>query len=156
VTAADSIAQLEGFPGCLDSLVGGLGQAEALARPDPESWSLLEYLCHVRDYATMLDDLVRRGLEESIPEIVLKTNDELAAQHSYRSQAPASVMADLLEVRSRTVRDLRRLDAAGFERQLSHPRRGAVTIAWLLERWVAHEAEHLEDFRRLSLEVIAK
>ena len=64
-------------------------------RPDPTTWSALEYAAHVRDAFGAYASRVRRTLDEDRPELTGPGPDELAESNRYNDQDPATVADEL-------------------------------------------------------------
>src|SRR5574341_2615827 len=61
--------ELANSTGMIRALLGGITQDEARVKPDPESWSILEVICHVydeerEDFREHLDFILHRQNEE--------------------------------------------------------------------------------------------
>ncbi|WP_243059766.1 methyltransferase domain-containing protein [Nocardioides sp. SR21] len=69
---------------------------DAAVRPDPATWSTLEYACHVRDVNRIFDLRVGLMLDEDDPTFVNWDQDETAIAEKYGEQDPATVSAELL------------------------------------------------------------
>src|ERR1700679_2484811 len=70
------------------------GDEEVLRRrPSPETWSPLEYACHVRDVALMQRDRLYVALVEDEPSFKPMYREQRVAFDRYDSQTP-SVVAD--------------------------------------------------------------
>src|SRR6478735_2892766 len=70
---------------------------DAAVRPDPATWSTLEYACHVRDVNRIFDLRVGLMLDEDDPTFANWDQDETAIAERYGEQDPATVSAELLE-----------------------------------------------------------
>lgn len=71
--------------------------ADAATRPDPTTWSPLEYACHVRDVNRIFDVRVGLMLAEDDPQFPNWDQDETAVAERYAEQDPATVSAELLD-----------------------------------------------------------
>ena len=69
---------------------------DAGARPQPTTWSPLEYACHVRDVHRVFGRRVGLMLAEDDPVFDNWDQDETARAERYAEQHPATVAADLL------------------------------------------------------------
>lgn len=65
-------------------------------RPRPDTWSPLEYACHVRDVFRVYDERLRRMLTEDGPRYANWDQDATAVERNYASQDPAQVSAELV------------------------------------------------------------
>lgn len=73
-----------------------LGLADAGTRPDPATWSPLEYACHVRDVHRIFDLRVAMMLDQDDPRFPNWDQDVTAVDERYGEQDPATVSVELL------------------------------------------------------------
>jgi SAM-dependent methyltransferase len=71
--------------------------ADVGVRPDPATWSPLEYACHVRDVNRIFVHRVGLMLDEDEPTFANWDQDETAIAQRYAEQDPATVAAELLD-----------------------------------------------------------
>ncbi len=71
--------------------------ADAARRPEPATWSPLEYAAHVRDVHRVFDVRVGLMLTEDDPTFANWDQDETALAERYAEQAPAVVSAELMD-----------------------------------------------------------
>lgn len=64
-------------------------------RPDPQTWSVLEYACHVRDVHRIFAGRLRQMLDETSPTFANWDQDVTALEDDYASQDPQTVTAEL-------------------------------------------------------------
>ncbi len=69
----------------------------ATVRPDPATWSALEYACHVRDVHRVFDTRLRLMLDQLDPQFPNWDQDETAVAERYAEQDPATVSVEMLE-----------------------------------------------------------
>lgn len=75
-------------------------------RPDPATWSALEYGCHVRDVCRLFDERTRLVLAEDRPTFPNWDQDATAVAERYGEQDPvlvAAALTDAARAWSRTV-----------------------------------------------------
>ena len=77
-------------------------------RPDPTTWSPLEYACHVRDVHKVFGERVRMMLAVDDPLFENWDQDAAAVAGAYRDQAPAAVAAELVAAAAAVSKQLRR------------------------------------------------
>lgn len=70
---------------------------DAAERPDPGTWSPLEYACHVRDVHTIFAERLRAMLAEDTPTFANWDQDETAVAEKYSEQDPQAVDVELVE-----------------------------------------------------------
>lgn len=76
---------------------GALDGRDAADRPDPQTWSKLEYACHVRDVHRIFAERVRLMLESDDPQFANWDQDVTAVEDRYAEQDPAVVAVELIE-----------------------------------------------------------
>jgi hypothetical protein len=74
-----------------------LARPDAASRPDPATWSPLEYACHVRDVCRLFEQRLRLMLTEDSPTFANWDQDETAVAQRYAEQDPALVARELAE-----------------------------------------------------------
>lgn len=75
--------------------VAALGRADAAVRPNPQTWSVLEYACHVRDAHRVFDERVALMLAEDDPAFANWDQDQTAVDERYHLQDPTVVGTEL-------------------------------------------------------------
>jgi hypothetical protein len=124
-----------------------LAASAARDRPDPQTWSPLEYACHVRDVHRVFDGRLAAMLGEDDPLFDNWDQDEAAVEDRYREQQPDAVATELVAAAA-AVADR----YAGVRReQWQRPGRrsnGSVFTVDTLARYHLHDVEHhLADVR---------
>jgi len=121
------------------------------AHPRPDSWSALEYGCHVRDVLRFQRDRVILAQTAPTPRFESMRRDERAVEDCYNEQEPARVAEEIVAAAARLTRALAGLTEAGWLRTGLYPwpEPQVRTVEWIGRR-TAHElAHHLFDERRL-------
>ena len=82
-----------------EAWAGRLGGEDAALRrrPDPATWSVLEYACHVRDVFRVFDERLVRMLTEDNPAYANWDQDATAVESRYGEQRPTTVATELRE-----------------------------------------------------------
>ena len=70
---------------------------EAAVRPEPTTWSTLEYACHVRDVHRIFASRLEAMLFGEVPHFDDWDQDAAAVDAAYHSQDPAQVDVELVE-----------------------------------------------------------
>jgi hypothetical protein len=106
--------------------VGALHRLDARERPEPSTWSVLEYGAHVRDVHRVMGGRLVSMLEQDDPLFANWDQDETAVTDRYDLQDPAAVAQELSEATDRSAdafdavteeqwdRPGRRSDGSGF------------------------------------------
>ena len=74
-----------------------LRRPDVAERPDDETWSALEYACHVRDVFRLFDRRLALMLDEDGPRFANWDQDETAVAERYGEQDPAAVAVELAD-----------------------------------------------------------
>jgi hypothetical protein len=147
---AQAIRALGALPEALDQRLADLDDAQLHFKPDPDHFSVLENICHLRDievegYAWRLELL----LEEDDPVLPDLDGAALARERRYQTQAFAPALQAFLEARRRNLETLARLAPVDLERRGEFGEMGVIDLAQLLDMWVAHDREHLQELDQL-------
>ena len=114
-------------------------------RPNPQTWSPLEYACHVRDTMGVFEARLHLMLTEDNPNFPNWDQDQTAVDGRYNEQDPVEVSSTLIAVVESV--------AAGFEAvaddQWQRPAQrsdGAIFTVETLGRYLIHDpVHHLHD-----------
>lgn len=146
----DAIAALGSLPEALVQRTRGLDEARLRFKPDTHVFSVLENVCHLRDievegYAQRLELL----LEEDMPLLPDLDGAALCRVRRYNQQAFAPALQAFTAARDANLQALRRLAPVDLERRGEYENLGIVTLDQLLDMWVAHDREHLQELDQL-------
>lgn len=137
ISPAQAEAEIRGYPDALD----GVNETALRRRPEPGTWSMLEYACHVRDVYAVYTDRVRRALAEHNPVLEPMHNQRRAARDGYNRQLPSQVL-DALEVNvGNFLKQLDAIDGTRWTRTVTRLPGETRTVLWLV-RQAAHEGRH--------------
>jgi PIN domain nuclease of toxin-antitoxin system len=152
ISPGDALVAVRSFPRRYRALLTTLEQEEGPdsvlhRRPDPGTWSAVEYTAHLAD---VLDDLatsIRRVMVEDRPRVRAWDADQRAAEQRYAEQDSEQALAALDAACARLARVLDDVDPGDWNRAgtLDWGERDALTLA----RDAVHEgAHHLRDLER--------
>lgn len=117
-------------------------------RPDPQTWSALEYTAHVADVLDLLGPAIRLVMVKDDPEVTSFDNDERAVAKRYNELERAEVLGWLELACGELAGVLESVKADDWTRagRLEAGERDALTLA----RDGVHEgAHHLRDVQRV-------
>ncbi len=141
------------------ALLTGVTQEEARAKPDPETWSILEVLCHLYDEE-------REDFRDRLDLILFRPNDEWrltdppgwVTSRRYNEQDFRTMKEKFFGERSRSLDWLKGLAEAEWHASRTAPF-GTLTAGEVFCSWVAHDNLHLRqlvELRRSRLERITE
>jgi hypothetical protein len=120
-------------------------------RPDPDTWSALEYACHVRDVLSIQRDRITQTLVEDHPTYVPMNREQRLLDGDYNEQDPVAVGTELVANAKEFVAAGAGLTGGELLRTglYNYPTPTDRSLDWLLHH-VAHEVQHhLYDVRRV-------
>jgi hypothetical protein len=146
----DAIAALRAMLAALEQRVAGLDEAQLHFKPAPDTFSVLEGICHLRDievegYARRL----RLMLETEDPLLPDLDGAALARERRYDRQPFAPALETFSIARRGNLQRLASLGAAQLERRGRFENVGEVTLSRLLELWVEHDRGHIQELDEL-------
>jgi len=129
------------YRGCLEHLPDPVLRR----RPDPQTWSALEYACHVRDVYGVYHCRISSALTRDDPVLAPMHNDERAKREGYNRQDLTDVLDTLRRNIDRFVALANEIGADQWNRTASRLPGERRTVAWMV-RQAAHEGlHHLRD-----------
>jgi hypothetical protein len=139
------LKQLAGDVRRIRALAEGVEDEQARWRPDVESWSLLEVVCHLldeerRDFRVRLDITLHRP-DESWPGI---DPAGWVTEYNYNEQDPAASLQSFLQERQASLAWLESLESPDWEATYEAPW-GPMRAGDLLASWVAHDLLHMRQ-----------
>jgi len=146
---AEITAYLRQVPDLIDDATGRLSDDELRRRPSPDEWSVLEVCCHLRDYAEIEGQRVRRLVEESEPALASYDQEALARERDYPGDDIRRVRTALRAFWGGLAYQLEGLTDEQWERAGTHSEIGRVTVRSRAERQAAHAEEHLAQLRAI-------
>lgn len=151
--------ELQNSTAMIRALLAGITQEEAQVKPNPESWSILEVVCH-------LHDLEREDFREHMDFILHRPNEEYHTidpqawimERRYNEQDFQVMHEKFFSERQKSLEWLRGLAISDWDITYSSEY-GSVTAGEMFSCWVAHDNLHLRQFvelRRARIETITK
>jgi hypothetical protein len=143
------ISQIQTHAEAICRLAQGLPDEHAHWKPVPESWSILEVLCHLYD-EECLDfrvrlDIILHHPEEPWPSIDPKG---WVASHQYSQCDLAQTVANFLAERQKSLAWLKGLESPDWQASYKTPW-GSMTAGDMFAAWVAHDLLHLRQLVEL-------
>jgi len=118
-----------------------LRQPNAGERPDAQTWSPLEYACHVRDVHRVFGERVQMMLAVDDPLFENWDQDVAAVQGAYRDQDPAAVATELVDAAAKVSRSYAGIEGPQWDRP-GRRSNGSLFTVDSLSRYHLHDVEH--------------
>jgi hypothetical protein len=136
-------------PVILHGLLHGVTQERAMAATDgPDGWSVVEVVCHLRDFEGFFRERVELMLREDNPELPAYDHEALAIERDYQHQELRLALAVLLEERREFIALLESLRPEQFERTGIHPENGLITVLDAAVQLTHHDINHIDQITR--------
>jgi DNA segregation ATPase FtsK/SpoIIIE, S-DNA-T family len=127
-------------------------EADGLARirPDPGTWSALEYTCHVRDVLQVQRERLALALAQDRPNLASMQREERVTRDRYNEQDVEVVLDQLADGATRFADACDALTSDQWQRTAIYnwPEPAERTMAWVLRHTVHEGIHHLADIER--------
>ena len=131
------------------ALVNGVSQTEAQIRPTPDSWSILEVVCHlydeeVNDFRPRLDVILNHPDQEFAP------NDPQVwiTERKYNEQDLGVMLGKFLAEREKSLEWVKGLTNSNWEASYTTPWR-TMNAGDMFTSWAAHDILHMRQLVEL-------
>ncbi|WP_258725502.1 DinB family protein [Cellulomonas sp. NS3] len=122
-----------------------LARPDARERPEPSTWSVLEYGAHTRDVHRIFGERLRLILEEEDPQFANWDQDATAVEDRYDLQDPAVVAVELAQAAEEAAARFAGVPGDAWERP-GRRSNGSVFTARTLGAYYLHDVvHHLHD-----------
>src|ERR1041384_532775 len=151
--------ELQNSTEMIRALLAGISQEEARRKPNLESWSILEVICHLYDEE-------REDFREHLDFILHRQNEELheidpqrwVTERRYNEQDFAEMQKKFFAEREKSLDWLEELSNRDWETTYTS-QYGSMSAGEMFACWVAHDNLHIRqlvELRRTRIENIAK
>lgn len=121
---------------------------ESLQQPGHDGhWGMVEILCYLRDWDAVIQDRVRRIVEDDAPVFAEPDTTMWPLDHEYGAQDSYDVFHDLAMLRGSLVGRLREMDQDLWERTGVFERHGELTLREYLRQVIAHDERYVQEAR---------
>lgn len=125
-----------------------LAAPRAAERPDPATWSALEYGCHVRDVLRLYEHRLTLMLEQHDPLYPNWDQDATAVEDRYGDQDPATVAGEIAEAAEVIAAHFDSLPAEAWSRPGRRSDGAAFTVDTFSRYFVHDVIHHVWDVER--------
>jgi hypothetical protein len=147
-SVAAALALIESVPSRAAELSADLGEPAVRTRPEPGTWSALEYVCHLRDVYMTSTIRLHRVRTEDRPALEPMLNELRARRFGYRGLRLDAVLDELTASADGFRYEVGKVSADGWYRVGMRQPGEYRTALWLV-RHAAHEGiHHLADIAR--------
>ncbi len=118
-------------------------------RDGDDGWSVIEILCHLRDFDEIFYNRAQMMLNEDHPQLPAYDHEAMAIEGAYQQEQLGGSLAALKASRKRFVGFFETLTPAQWERAGVHPERDSFTLTDALMQVGLHDLDHLEQITRV-------
>jgi len=153
---AELVETMEQNSKTIVSLFTGISIKQAIWRPTPEKWSLLEILNHLCDEER--EDFRKRvafTLEDPLQEWTPIDNEGWVTSRRYNEQDFGASLEDFKKERAASIVWLNSLDAPDWDKTHQHATIGPLRAGDLFAAWVAHDLLHIRQIANTAVAYIS-
>ena len=134
----------------LDNILAEVTEAQAHdLRDGPDGWSIVEIVCHLRDFDGIFHSRAQMMLQEDYPRLPAFDHEAMAVERSYQQEELAAALQKLNESRAAFIAFFESLDVTGWDRSGVHPERDSFTMTDAVIQVGLHDLDHLEQITRV-------
>jgi len=149
VQAKDPLALQKETAGILSALISAASEQLLQTRPRHDKWSVAEILAHLAEDEIATAWRYRQMVEHSGIELAGFDQDLWARLGSYGSRPPRESLELFRLLREANLQFLRQLAPEQWECFGIHAERGRITVRDLATHMAGHDANHLDQIRKL-------
>jgi hypothetical protein len=158
ISPSDAAQALRSYPRRYRGVIGPfLDDEEVLRRrPDPSTWSALEYTAHVADVLEAMTPQLTEIANKDNPHITDPISpDSRAAERKYNEMDPAQVLDWLSRAATGAADTIEGLSADDFSRKATYPY-GERELIDVVRNMVHEGSHHLRDIERVLRAVVGR
>lgn len=151
------IALMQKTADVLGNILKSISQEQATTLRDGEGgWTMLETLCHLRDYDEIFYTRAQMIIEQEYPVLPAYDQEALVIERKYNEQDMKQVYVDLVKSRHRFVEFFDMLTNEQWERAGQHPEEGHFTMTDVVMQVSRHDLNHIEQITRILAEGVTE
>jgi hypothetical protein len=134
----------------LRNVLRGVTPAQARTlRDGAAGWTVLEVVCHLRDFNDLFHQRVRMMRDQDYPALPAVDHEALARQQHYNAGDLPTALTALADSRRALINTFKALTLEQWERSGLHPERGLFTLTDAALQVVTHDCDHIEQITRI-------
>jgi hypothetical protein len=118
-------------------------------RENKEAWTILEVMCHLRDFEMVFIERVEVMLKKITPTFVAFDQNEAVIENKYSEQHLSEVVQAFSLYRDRTMSVFKNLEPQQWQRMGLHPKKGRMSMADMPENLIFHDSKHIRQVSRI-------
>ena len=118
-------------------------------RDGPDGWSIVEIVCHLRDFDEVFHSRACMMLDQAHPRLPAYDHEAMAIERAYQAESLAAAYDALRASRARFVAFFENLSPFQWARGGVHPERDRFSMTDALMQVSAHDLDHIEQITRV-------
>jgi len=135
-------------PATLEALAETIGPDRIAVSPAPGKWTPAEILCHLADCEIAFGFRLRQTLAEE--HHVLQPFDQAKWAATYPRITAQQALAAFAAMREWNLILIRNAPPTAATKTVTHPERGTMTFATLIETMAGHDLNHIAQLQKLA------
>jgi len=149
LTPDRSLMYMRKTPVILEAILRDVSQEQAQQATDgPSGWSVVEVMCHLRDWEDIFIERTRMILESDNPQLPNYDQEEMARTRHYATQNLRAAFDAYTARREEFLKLLTGLTEEQWQRRGTHPRMGDHNMIELAANTALHDLNHIEQIVR--------
>jgi hypothetical protein len=153
ITVERAVAMIDDIPVAARQAVHGVPAAKHRERPGRGTWSVTEYVCHLRDVYVTYTIRLHRARTEDRPRLEPMLNDLRARRFRYNERDVSAVLDELVACALGLVDEIARTGEADWDRLVTRLPGEERTARWLVRQAVHEGVHHVRDIRAVGAAV---
>jgi hypothetical protein len=139
------VQAIQALPAQLRAAVDAVPSRLRRQRPDPSTWSVAEYACHIRDVLISTTIRIHRGRTENAPAVDPMFNDLRADRFRYNQANLTAVLEETAAATAGLCTEISRMNGPDWERVVLRQPGEQRTSRWLVRQAMHEGLHHLDD-----------
>lgn len=118
-------------------------------RDGPQGWSIVEIVCHLRDFDHIFYQRARMMLEQNHPQLPAYDHEAMAIEKGYQQERVTAAYDELRTSRRRFIAFFKSLSDEQWQRGGIHPERTRFAMTDAVMQVGLHDIDHLEQIVRV-------
>lgn len=136
-------------PVILQGLLSDVDNERARTATDgPDGWSVLQVVCHLRDFEGFFRGRAELALTQANPRLPAYDHEQIAIDRDYQSQDVREALTTFIDERKRFLRLMQSLNNAQWVRMGLHPELGWISVLDMAMQVALHDVDHIEQITR--------
>ena len=137
----------------IQHITADLSQQDATTyRDGGDGWTVLEVLCHLRDFDNIFHNRARMMITVPNPELAAFDHDRMAIEGNYNQQDLKTVVTSLSNSRARVRQFYKKLTPEQWQMEGNHPERDRFTMTDSVQQYGLHDTTHIEQILKILRE----